>query len=140
MPARRLDVDDRSPESGPEARNMSPETWLNWLGPGCRGPKHQPPRLAEVRRLLEDIRDDRLQAAVYLALGMSLRRTEVPGRHWEDVDLDERTLTARGRVNRVGQGVGLIVRHGARSESGERVAILPQLVGHALRAHRSPSG
>ena len=66
-----------------------------------------------------------------------MRRGEVLGLHWEDVDLDARTLTVRRRVNRVGKGLGLIVRDGAKSDSGVRTVVLPQLVVQALRAHRS---
>jgi integrase len=98
--------------------------------------KRPAPRIAELRRLLEVIREDRQQTLIYVALGASLRRGEVLGLHWEDVDLDARTLTVRRRVNRVGKGVGLIVREGAKSDSGVRTVVLPQLVIQALRAHR----
>jgi integrase len=98
--------------------------------------KRPAPRIAELRRLLEVIREDRQQTLIYVTLGASLRRGEVLGLHWEDVDLDARTLTVRRRVNRVGKGVGLIVREGAKSDSGVRTVVLPQLVIQALRAHR----
>jgi integrase len=68
-----------------------------------------------------------------MSLGASLRRGEVLGLHWGDVDLDGRMLHGRCRVNRVGKGVGLVVRKGAKSESGERTVALPQLVVQALR-------
>ena len=99
-------------------------------------PKHQPPRLDALRRLLAAIKDDRHQTLIYVALGASLRRGEVLGLHWEDIDLDARLLTVRRRVNRVsGQG-GLLVRDGAKSESGERTVVLPQIVVEALKAQR----
>ena len=74
-------------------------------------PKHQPPRITDLRRLLEVIGGDRMQALVYVALGASLRRGEVLGLHWEDVELDGRQLHVRRRVNRVGKGVGLGLLH-----------------------------
>jgi integrase len=98
--------------------------------------KHQAPRLADLRRLLDVIHNDRQQALVHVALAASLRRGEVLGLHWEDVDLDARELHVHRRVNRVGKGVGLIVRDGAKSESGVRTVILPLLVVAALRIQR----
>lgn len=98
--------------------------------------KRPAPRLTDMRRLLEVIRDDRRQALVYVALGASLRRGEVLGLMWEDIDLDARLLRVRRRVNRVGKGVGLIVREGAKTDSGEREVVLPQLVVKSLRIHR----
>jgi integrase len=98
--------------------------------------KHQAPRLADLRRLLDVIHNDRQQALVHVALAASLRRGEVLGPHWEDVDLDARELHVHRRVNRVGKGVGLIVRDGAKSESGVRTVILPLLVVAALRIQR----
>jgi integrase len=81
---------------------------------------------------------------VYFALGVSLRRAEVLGLHWEDVNLEQRSVSVHRRVNRVGKKAqaafglhtGLIVRDGAKSESGERTVILPQLLVEVLRTRR----
>jgi integrase len=96
--------------------------------------KIAPPRREDLRRLLEVIREDRHQALVYLALGASLRRGEVLGLQSEDIDMEARTLTVRRRVNRVSK-VGLLVREGAKTESGSRTIVIPQLVVKSLRTH-----
>ncbi|MEV0240933.1 hypothetical protein AB0I06_13535 [Streptomyces sp. NPDC050674] len=44
--------------------------------------------VAEGKKLLDDVRDDRLSAAYMLALYLGLRRGELLGLHWSDVDLD----------------------------------------------------
>jgi len=98
--------------------------------------KKQPPRLADLRRLLDVIRSDRQRAMIYVALGASLRRGEVLGLYWEDVDLANRQVHVHRRVNRVGKGVGLIVRDGAKSDSGVRVIALPQMVVDELAEYR----
>jgi integrase len=106
--------------------------------------KHQPPRVVELRRLLEVIEGDRNKALVYVALGASLRRAEVLGLQWSDVDLERRELIVRRRVNRVGKKLaryggeegGLIVRGGAKTDAGARTILLPQLVVDALEQQR----
>jgi integrase len=98
--------------------------------------KHQPPRVADLRQLLDVIRGDRQRALVYVALGASLRRAEVLGLHWEDVDLVARQVLVHRRVNRVGKGVGLLVRDGAKSDSGVRLIALPQMVVDELQELR----
>lgn len=49
----------------------------------------------EARRLLEAVRDDRLEAFYVLAIHCGLRRGELLGLRWEDVDLDAATLQVR---------------------------------------------
>jgi integrase len=98
--------------------------------------QHEPPQVSALRNLLEVIADDRQQALVYVALCGSLRRAEVLGLYWEDVDLEARVLRVRRRVNRVGKGVGLLVRPAAKTRAGVRTVHLPQLVIGALRQQR----
>jgi integrase len=57
---------------------------------------------------------------------------EVLGPRWEDVDYDNRIITVRTRVNRLGKGVGLIVSEGLKSQPERRIA-MPRLVTHVLR-------
>jgi integrase len=89
--------------------------------------------LADVHRLLDAVKGDDLEALVYLALGLGLRRAEVLGLWWEDVDLDARIITVRTRVNRLGKGIGLIVRQGLKTQPERRIAAMPQLVTEVLR-------
>jgi integrase len=52
-----------------------------------------------VRRLLEAVRGDRLEAIVTVALAIGLRRGEILGLQWEDIDIEKRTRTVRARVS-----------------------------------------
>jgi integrase len=91
----------------------------------------------EVRRLLDAVKGDRLEAIITVALAPGLRRTEILGLRWEDIDLDRRTLTVRNRVNRVNR-IGIIVRAGTKTEAGdERTIVLPQSIVQSLTAHRT---
>jgi integrase len=95
-----------------------------------------PPEVSVLKRLLTTIDGDRQRALVVMALGCSLRRAEVLGLHWEDVDLERRFARVNRRVNRVGKGIGLLVRPAAKTRAGVRVVRLPRLVVDALRAQR----
>ena len=97
--------------------------------------KLAPPTAEDVRRLLDVIHGDRLEALVILALATGLRRGELLGLRWEDVDLEERRLIVRARVNRI-HGVGLLVREGAKTQAGQRTMVLPEIAVRALQAHR----
>lgn len=62
--------------------------------------------LHEARRFLESIHDEPLEAAFVIALSTGMRRGEVVGLRWQDVDLEARTLTVSGAVQRInGQGL-----------------------------------
>jgi integrase len=94
-------------------------------------------RMEDVRRLLDTVRGDRLEAIVTVALAVGLRRGEMLGLRWEDVNLERRTLTVRARVNRV-RKLGIIVRAGTKTEAGdERTIVLPTSIVQALKAHRA---
>jgi integrase len=81
------------------------------------------------------IRGDRLEALVILALATGLRRGELLGLRWEDVDLHQRRLRVHARVNRT-RHAGLLVRPGAKTQAGQRSMVLPDIAGRALLAHR----
>ncbi|PWI43183.1 site-specific integrase [Streptomyces sp. ICBB 8177] len=57
--------------------------------------------LDETLTFLEASRTDPLYAAFVLAITLGLRRGEVLGLRWRDIDLEHRTLTVRNQVQRV---------------------------------------
>lgn len=61
----------------------------------------RPWTLDETRTFLEAARS--LYAAFVLAVALGLRRGEILGLHWRDVDLDRRTLTVRSQLQRGGK-------------------------------------
>ena len=87
---------------------------------------------AQSLALLEAARGDRLEAAVVLALSTGLRRGEILGLRWEDVDFPAATLSVRGAVYRVG---GRLQRIETKTANSARTLRLPQVTARALRAH-----
>jgi len=89
---------------------------------------------AEVLAFLAAASNDRLHAASRLSL-YGLRRGEVAGLRWCDIDLDAKTLTvARARVIAEGQ----IVIEGPKSHNGKRTLPLDPALADALNALKTP--
>ena len=81
---------------------------------------------AHAGRFLEHAAGERLYALFCVAAYCGLRRDELAGLGWGDVDLDQRTIVVR----ETGGG------HGPKSEHGTRAVPLPEPVVRALRAWR----
>ena len=86
----------------------------------------------EVQQLLSAIADDRLGHAWELALS-GLRRGEIAGLRWVDVDLDAKTLTVVN--NRVSAG-GKTVENDPKSATSRRTLPLPDRLTSVLKAAR----
>lgn len=91
----------------------------------------EPLTAAEGRRLLTAARDNRLRAAYELAVRIGLRRGELLGLRWSDVDLLDGVLTVRQALQRVG-GELLIVA--PKTQRSARRVALPAECVTALRA------
>lgn len=96
----------------PEARSMTPE---------------------EARAFLNAAKVDRLHALFAVALAIGLRRGEVLGLHWRDIDLDKGTLRVRTSLVRLG---GTMVLSEPKSARSRRTIPLPSSSLTALREHR----
>ncbi|WP_405934618.1 site-specific integrase [Streptomyces longwoodensis] len=92
----------------------------------------RPWSLDETLTFLEAARTDRLYTAFVLAIALGLRRGEILGLQWRDVDLDRRTLTVRTTLNRGGNALYLDTTKNRRS----RVIPLPAMCVAPLRWHR----
>lgn len=87
----------------------------------------------EAGKYLEAFQGHRLEPVVVLALGAGLRRSEIAGLTWQDVDLDAGEVTvARGLHDHPG---GPIVED-PKSETSKRVVSLPRWSCERLRGHR----
>ncbi|MFH9868306.1 tyrosine-type recombinase/integrase [Streptomyces lydicus] len=106
------------------------------------GTKHEiePLTAEEGRRLLAAARSNRLWAAYELAVRIGLRRGEVLGLRWSDVDLYEGVVTVRQTLQRVGGELLIVAPKTQRS--ARRVALPTECVTalRAQRASRSPTG
>jgi integrase len=91
--------------------------------------------LDEAKALLDAAHGDRLEAIVTVALAVGLRKGEALALRWEDIDLDEATLSVTGTLKRR-TGLGL-VRDTPKTERGRRTIPLPKVCVDALRTHKS---
>lgn len=94
----------------------------------------EPLTAKEGSRLLAAARGNRLWAAYELAVRLGLRRGELLGLRWKDVDLNEKVITIRQALQRVG-GELLIVP--PKTQRSARRVALPEECITALRAQRT---
>src|SRR5215216_6309534 len=98
-------------------------------------PKEMHPLSAsEARRLLEAARGDRLEALYVLAVHTGMRRGELLGLKWGDVDLANTTVRVRRTLTR--NGTGHVLGEPKTKKSRRTVRITPQAV-EALKCHRA---
>lgn len=90
--------------------------------------------VAQVNRLLDTARGTRYEAAVVLLVTLGLRRGELLGLQWSDVDLKAGTLRIARALNRTNNGLEISATKTARSD---RTLLLPPVTIAALRSHRA---
>lgn len=83
-------------------------------------------------RLLEAARSHWLHPIVVLAATTGMRRGEICGLHWSDVDLKAKTVTVRQALEPAKGGPRL---QDPKTAKGRRVIALPALAVDALKAH-----
>jgi integrase len=86
-----------------------------------------------VRTFLAHVGDDRLYALYLLVVTTGLRRGEVIGLRWEDVDLDARLILVQRSVVQIG---GQVVEGAPKTRHSKRVVPLDSTTSTALRAHK----
>jgi len=84
--------------------------------------------------LLDALKGDRLAALYILLLSTGLRRGELLGLRWDDLDLEEGVLSAHHAIQRL-PGVGWVDRE-QKTETAQRTIALIPLAVTALRQHR----
>jgi len=87
----------------------------------------------DARRLVGVIRGDRFEALWVCALTLGLRKGELLGLRWSDIDFGDATLTVRQALQRVGGHLVLVEPKTVRSR---RVVPVPPPTLAALRGHR----
>lgn len=86
----------------------------------------------EARRFFKVVRSDRLEALYVVTTTLGLRKGEVCGLRWQDIDLDNGELTVRYQLQRVGGKKQLVE---PKIDRSRRTIALPPFVVTALRAH-----
>jgi integrase len=88
----------------------------------------------QVKSLLRASSDHRLAALYVVAATMGLRRGELLGLRWADIDLTRGTLEVAQTVQRAG---GALHVQAAKTEASESILPLPDISRRALEAHRT---
>lgn len=88
----------------------------------------------DVARLLDKAQGSEIQPLIVLTLATGLRRSEVCGLQWRDIDLDAAELRVERGLH-VLKG-GEVVYEAPKSSTSRRVVALPPSACIALRAHR----
>ncbi len=88
----------------------------------------------EVGRLLEVAGGTRLAVPVLLAVTTGLRRGELLGLRWQDVDLDGGKLAVRQSLEQTKAGLAF---KQPKTQKGRRVVTLPPMTTDALRRHKA---
>ena len=95
----------------------------------------------QARALLEAAKGNRLEAFYVVSLLLGLRRGEVLGLRWQDVDFDQRTLKVRQTIQRIAHkltaGTAGLVPAEPKTEKSRRTLSLPDGVIRALKAQRA---
>jgi integrase len=88
----------------------------------------------QARWLLEVVRSHRLEALYRIALGLGLRKGEILGLLWEDIDFDAATLRVTGSLQRQN---GHLERSATKTDASVRTVALPPILLKILRKHRA---
>ena len=88
----------------------------------------------QARAFLDAIRGDRFEALYSIALALGLRKGEVLGLRWDDIDLEKGTLTVRSSLQRIDGKLTLVE---PKSKQSRRTVAMPRTVASALRLHRA---
>ncbi|MCA1724810.1 MAG: site-specific integrase, partial [Thermomicrobia bacterium] len=101
--------------------------------PKCERHEVQPLTLGDARIFLTKIKGDRNEALFLTAAVLGLRKGELLGLRWQDVDLDGGDLTVRMQAQRIGGHKVLVA---PKTEKSRRAVNLPPFVVDALVRHR----
>ena len=93
----------------------------------------QPLTQEQAQRLLKAAHDHKLEALLTVALTTGMRRGELLGLHWQDIDLNTGSIQVRRSVNRIGKH-GFVVSEPKTAKSRRKI-ILPAFVIDILKQH-----
>ena len=97
-------------------------------------PKIHPLTEEQARTLLDAVKGDVLEGIITVTLVTGLRRGEVLGLKWEDIDLENKYLYVRRSVGRAYK-YGIVVSE-PKTKSGIRVIKLPNIVIDVIAEHK----
>lgn len=101
--------------------------------PTYKRPEIVPLTQKQADALCKAIAGDRLEALYLLALCLGLRKGEILGLKWYDVDLDNGSIKITGALQRVG---GKLVLGETKTDKSRRTLPLPDALLNYIKAHR----
>jgi integrase len=87
----------------------------------------------QAQRLLDAVKGHRLEALYRVALSLGMRKGEILGLRWEDVDFTKRTIRVVGAIQEVEDK---LVWTQPKTKAGVRTLFLPPVLLRALQSHR----
>ncbi len=102
--------------------------------PASQRHETQPLTFEQAQRLLDVAHEHRLETLLIVAVATGMRRDELLGLHWHDIDFDEECLYVRRSVSRIAK-YGIVVSQPKTKTSRRKIA-LPAFVLEALKAHK----
>lgn len=100
---------------------------------GSKTREPMPLSVEQARAFFKQIEGDRFEAAYLIAANLGLRRGEILGLRWQDVDLENESLRVRQQVQRVGN-VDKITQ--LKTKASERTLPLPPNIAKALEKRK----
>jgi integrase len=89
---------------------------------------------AQIREMLDKLQGDEMYMPVMLSVSLGLRRGEVLGLQWKDIDFNNKII--RVRNNYVMAGGQAVLREATKTDSSHRDIIVTDRIMKALKAHR----
>jgi integrase len=118
-----------------ERRDLIPRNVARAVPPPSLAEEERPALTVEDgRRLLAAVESERYEAVVVLGLLLGLRRGEILGLRWDDVDLDARTIRVRRALQRVDGALRLVE---TKTRSSRRPVPLPAVTVRALSRRKA---
>jgi integrase len=102
--------------------------------PAASAKEMHPLSAYEARQLLDAARGDRLEALYVLAVHTGMRRGELLGLKWGDVDLENATVRVRRTLTRIANGRRLALGP-PKNKKSQRTVRLTERAVEALRSH-----
>jgi integrase len=121
-------------------RNVSEAT----TRPGGKTRKMRPLSLDELHQFLASVKDDPLFGAMFLEFGTGVRRGEILGLRWGDLDLDDGVFHVRQTLIRIrnhdaieGDRKTRLIFQEPKTEPSRRTLPIPEEVIEALKRHKA---
>lgn len=89
----------------------------------------------DAKKLIQAARESNIEALLIIAVTTGMRRGEILGLRWSDIDLDHGLLYIRRTLNRI-SGFGFI-ENDPKTKASRRKILLPDIAVAALERHRT---